>query len=110
MTLLNGYVDNYCKYGAAYSISGNVVYLTGFTEFGQYGFNGEIAVLPPAARPSHYLHMIAYNDAPGPEYVTLRIGPDGSMYLRHVLPPSLITANAGEDRELPARSSPALSP
>jgi hypothetical protein len=80
MPLLNGSVDKHCSYGAAYYMTGNVVYLTGFTEFSS-GFSGEIAVLPPAARPSHYLYMIAYNDAPGPVYATLRIDPDGSMWI-----------------------------
>lgn len=81
LPLLNGSVDKYCNYGAAYYINDNVVYLTGFMEFPKYGFTGEIAVLPPAARPSHYLYMIAYNDAPGPAYVTLTIDPDGSMWI-----------------------------
>jgi hypothetical protein len=81
MTLLNGSVDNYCAYGAADFVSGNVVYLTGFLTFPKYGFNGEIAVLAPAARPSHYVYTIAYNDAPGPQYVTLRIDPDGSVWI-----------------------------
>jgi len=80
MPLINGSTDSFCPYGAAYDISGNVVYLTGFMSTA-YGFSGEIAVLPPAARPTHYLYMIVYNDAPGPAYDTLRIDPDGSMWL-----------------------------
>jgi len=66
-------------------VSGNVVYLTG-TVVLPAGFNGEIAVLPAAARPVHYLYMMASNDVPGSEsttvpYVTLRIDPDGSMWI-----------------------------
>jgi hypothetical protein len=73
-----------CNTGPASYTSGNAVYLTGLLSL-PLGFNGEIAVLPAQARPSHYLYMIAYNDGPGTsgpdQYVTLRIDPDGSIWI-----------------------------
>lgn len=73
-----------CNTGPAYYTNGSVVYLTGLMNT-PLGFSGEIAVLPPAERPSHYLYLIAYNDGPGTSasehYVTLRIDPDGSMWV-----------------------------
>jgi hypothetical protein len=84
MPVLNGSTVYGCPYGAAYFLSGNVVYLTGAMTF-PFGFSGEIAVLPTAERPTHYLYMIAYNDGPGlaaaDQYVTLRIDPDGTMWI-----------------------------
>jgi hypothetical protein len=82
--LLAGTGSDTCNTGPAYFISGNVVYLTGILSL-PLGFNGEVAVLPPQARPSHYLYMIAYNDGPGlaapDQYATVRIDPDGSVWI-----------------------------
>ena len=84
LNLLAGTSASLCNTGPASYTSGNVVYLTGLLAL-PLGFNGEIAVLPAQARPSHYLYMIAYNDGPGTsgpdQYVTLRIDPDGSMWI-----------------------------
>ena len=84
LSLLNGTPNSLCNTGPAYYTSGNVVYLTGMMSL-PLGFNGKIAVLPPGDRPSHYLYMIAYNDGPGTaaadQYVTLRIDPDGAMWI-----------------------------
>ena len=83
MTPLNGVQENECApSGPAYYLSGNVVYLDGTMQLPP-GFDGEIAVLPPAARPTHSLYMIALKYVPSTdsnEYVTLRIDPDGSMW------------------------------
>ena len=84
LPLLSGSnITNGC-YGLSYFLSGNVVYLYGTAIF-PAGFSGEIAVLPPQARPSHYLYMIASNDGAGTTpsdfYDVLRIQPDGSMWL-----------------------------
>jgi hypothetical protein len=83
LTLLHGFTDNLCNTGPAFVIIGNVVYLTGFISLSlsPLGFNGEIAVLPSAARPSHTLYMTAWNDGPGANYATLRIEPSGAMYI-----------------------------
>lgn len=84
--LLNNTSPNdFCNTGPAYYSSGNVVYLTGQLNT-PMGFNGEIAVLPAAERPSHYLYMTAFDIGPGTngklaQYVTLRIDPDGSMWV-----------------------------
>jgi hypothetical protein len=75
-----------CNYAVAYYQSGDVVYLTGNITLPD-GFSGEIAVLPPAARPTHYLYMLAANvpdvnsTAVAYQYVMLRIGPDGAVYV-----------------------------
>jgi hypothetical protein len=46
------------------------------------GFNGEIAVLPPAERPSHTLYMLAFaNSQNSSGYAMLTIGQDGSMWI-----------------------------
>jgi hypothetical protein len=92
LSLLNGTSPaNTCNTGPAYYASGNVVYLTGLMNVPLSGFGNEVAVLPPADRPSHYLYMIAYNVGPGTNgqlavYVTLRIDPDGSVWI--ISPPN----------------------
>lgn len=61
------------------SIIGGVVYLTGYYQFNA-GFSGQFAVLPPGARPTHYLYLTVFGDgADGNQWVTLRIDPDGAM-------------------------------
>jgi hypothetical protein len=72
--LLNGAKPSagyYCP-GAAFVTIGDVVYLSGQLTFPS-GFSGEFAVLPPNARPTHYLYMIASNDVP------IMITPDGQV-------------------------------
>ena len=83
LTLLNGTGPYPCNMGPSYFVSGNVVYLTGTVDL-PAGFNGEVAVLPPAARPAHQLYMIAINDGSGPGaplYLTVRIDPSGGMWI-----------------------------
>jgi hypothetical protein len=101
MTLLNGALKPVaCPAGPAYLISGNVVYLTGDTLLAG-GFSGEIAVLPPAARPAHYLYMIAdnydasddsNNQVAADDYVTLMIDPNGGVWIYNS-PPAPISGN-----------------
>jgi hypothetical protein len=80
MPLLNGYTS-WGFNGPSYYLSGNVVYLDGWDDL-PVGFSGEIAVLPPAERPSHTLYMLAYaNGQSSSGYATLRIGTDGSMWV-----------------------------
>jgi len=82
LTLLNG-TGNPCNLVPSYLVSDNVVYLTGGTNL-PAGFNGEVAVLPPAARPAHQLYMLANNDLSGadaPVYVTVRIDPSGAIWI-----------------------------
>jgi hypothetical protein len=70
--------------GLSYYVSGDVVYLNGFMQFPQ-GFNGAIGILPPAARPSHYLWMTAATNGslsnPASIFDVLRIDPDGSVWI-----------------------------
>jgi hypothetical protein len=85
MPLLNGQLGDAAECnGPSYYDNGTVVYLNGFMNL-PAGFNGEIAVLPPAERPSHFLYMIAFNEgtgsAPADLYDVLRIDPDGSMWI-----------------------------
>jgi hypothetical protein len=85
LTLLNGSGPlSWCNTAPSYFISGNVVYLTG-TMAVPAGSNGEIAVLPPAARPTHELYMIVnnyYGSSESPaSYLTLRIDPSGAMWI-----------------------------
>ena len=85
LTLLNGSNPlSWCNTAPSYFISGNVVYLTGAAALP--GSNGEIAVLPPAARPAHELYMIINNyygsgENPTGFYLTLRIDPSGAMWI-----------------------------
>ena len=82
--MLNGKIGAGTCNGPSYYTSGNVVYLNGFMQF-PAGFNGEFAVLPPAARPTHFLYMIVSNYGAGTSaadtYDMLRIDPDGSMWV-----------------------------
>ena len=86
LTLLNGSEPDSCNTGPSYFISGDVVYLTGM-DYIPTNFNSEIAVLPPAARPTHYIYMIASGIHYGAGstaadcHVTLRIGPDGAIWV-----------------------------
>jgi hypothetical protein len=65
--------------GAAYSIIGNSVYLSGQLQLSA-GFAGQIGTLPPAARPAHVLYLIAGGDgAGGTTFVTLRVDPGGAV-------------------------------
>ena len=89
LPLKNGQLGTGCS-APSYYMSGNVVYLNGFMQF-PGGFQGEFAVLPPAARPSHFLYMIVSNDGAGSAsptdlYAVLTIDPDGSMWIS--CPPS----------------------
>jgi hypothetical protein len=82
LPLLNGQdYGNGCN-GPSYYTSGNVVYLDGNITV-PTGFTGEIAVLPPAVRPAHWLYMIASNgnsgSATADKYVTVRIDPGGGI-------------------------------
>jgi hypothetical protein len=74
LTFLAGTGSEYCSTPPSYYISGSVVYLTGDLSLPD-GFNGEIFVLPPGARPSHVLWMTYNGDG------TLKINPDGSVYV-----------------------------
>src|SRR5262249_48910707 len=84
LPLVNGTPANLCNPGPSYFSSGNVVYLTGFMTLPS-GFNGEIAVLPAAERPTHSLYLTAQNEGAGTaaadNYVTLRIDPSGAMWV-----------------------------
>jgi hypothetical protein len=80
LPLLNGHPD-FGFNGPSWYLSGNVVYLDGMVDLPP-GFNGEVAVLPPAERPSHTLYMLAYANAQNISgYAQLTIGQDGSMWI-----------------------------
>jgi hypothetical protein len=80
MPLLNGYTS-FGFNGPSYYMSGNVVYLDGWVDL-PLGFDGEIAVLPPAERPSHDLYMLAFaNGQSSSGYAMLTIDQDGSMWI-----------------------------
>jgi hypothetical protein len=81
LTLLNGENGTGLCLPLSYYISQGVVYLAGFLEFPP-GFNGEFAVLPPGARPAHtmYLNESATGE-PNLFFDTVRIDPDGGMYV-----------------------------
>jgi hypothetical protein len=84
LPMLNGQqVTGFCN-GLSYYTSGNVVYLNGYFQVPP-GFNGAVGILPPAARPSHYLWMTASTNGsisnPASTFDVLRIDPDGSMWI-----------------------------
>ena len=60
LPLVNGTPSAYCNTPPSYFSTANVVYLTGYLTV-RAGFNGEIAVLPAANQPTHFLYMIASN-------------------------------------------------
>jgi hypothetical protein len=84
LPLVNGTSAYPCNTPPSYFSTANVVYLTGDLTVPS-GFNGEIAVLPAANRPTHFLYMIASNDGVGSAaadlYVTVRIDPDGTVWI-----------------------------
>jgi len=84
LPLVNGTPPTTCNTPPSYFSTANVVYLTGYLDVGA-GFNGEIAVLPAANRPTHFLYMIASNEGTGSAaadlYVTVRIDPDGTVWV-----------------------------
>jgi hypothetical protein len=95
LALLNGSAGplSWCNTAPSYFISGNVVYLTG-SMYVPSGSGGEVAVLPPTARPAHELYMIVNNawgsaDIPA-SYLTLRIDPSGAMWIFNPLGESLV--------------------
>ena len=93
LTLLNGSEGplSWCNTAPSYVISGNVVYLTG-SAYLPAG-NGEIAVLPPAARPAHELYMLVnnyYGSGETTNYLTLRIDPSGAMSIFNPSSTSLV--------------------
>jgi hypothetical protein len=72
VALQNGWVTTHYCDGLAFVPIGDVIYLGGQLTV-PAGFAGDIGILPPAARPSHYLYMIASNDVP------VSISPDGQV-------------------------------
>lgn len=81
LTLLAGQNPGGGCHPVSYYISNGVVYLTGYPLFPD-NFNGEFAVLPSGARPTHTLYLVVNGMGPGSNfYVTLRIDPSGAMYI-----------------------------
>jgi hypothetical protein len=73
------------------------LYLTGSMTVPD-GFNGEIAVLPPAYRPTHYLYMMAFSTGWNSanalvNYAVLRIDPGGGMWV--FAPPGFTIGSLG---------------
>jgi hypothetical protein len=84
LPLVNGTPSAYCNTPPSYFSTANVVYLTGYLTVGA-DFNGEVAVLPAANQPTHFLYMIASNAGTGSAaadlFVTVRIDPDGTVWV-----------------------------
>jgi len=103
LTLEHGWIQDpgYCAAGnsgyPSYYIKENVVYLTGTLGQLTPNGNGVFAVLPPAARPYDTLYFNLSTD--GNAHVSLRISPDGTMYLWGANAPGL-TSLAGLSYQL----------
>jgi hypothetical protein len=64
LTLINGWVSSQSQYGTgdpAYWVSNGIVHLLGSLKQPS-GTNGQFAVLPPAARPTHFLYIPIYTN------------------------------------------------
>jgi len=72
-------------HGPSYYLSNGVVYLDGAV---LNTGSGAVAVLPPAARPTHTLYLTVGTGFTNNYSATLQINPDGSMYI-YGIPPSV---------------------
>src|SRR5215472_17022807 len=82
LTLINGWVSGQSQFPGdgipAWTVRNGVVYLTG-SVIQTSGTNSEFAVLPPAARPSHYLYMTVSVAGQGTSGWVV-VYPNGAMY------------------------------
>ncbi len=79
LSLLNGWQSGQASYGTgdpAVTVSHGVAYLSGSLEQPSAG-SSTVAVLPPPARPSHYLYLPIYTDNGGEGSV--QIAPSGAV-------------------------------
>src|SRR5215472_10041093 len=82
LTLINGWVPGQSQFPGdgipAWTVRNGVVYLTG-SVIQTSGTNSEFAVLPPAARPSHFLYMTVSVAGQG-THGWIVVYPNGAMY------------------------------
>ena len=92
LTPLNGWQAGGSQEGTgpSYYISNGVVYLDGAV---LNTGSGKVAVLPPAARPSHTLYLTVGTGFTNNYPCTLQIDPDGSMWVYGIPPSVNNTAN-----------------
>jgi len=92
LTPLNGWQAGGSQEGTgpSYFISNGVVYLDGAV---LNTGSGKVAVLPPAARPTHTLYLTVGTGYTNNYPCTLQIDPDGSMYIYGIPPSVNNTAN-----------------
>jgi len=82
LTLINGWVPGQSQFPGdgipAWTVRNGVVYLTG-SVIQTSGTNSEFAVLPPAARPAHFLYMTVSVAGQG-THGWITVYPSGAMY------------------------------